>query len=70
MTKPDGALLTKHGVAEMLGVSVRTVQNLKLPRVLLPGRGDREIVRYDPAEVRAYIESRKTSRVARLSRAS
>lgn len=52
-------LWTAKDVAQFLSVSVRKVYDLPgLPRVELPGRGERPIVRYLPAEVRAYSSAR------------
>lgn len=70
MTDQMEGLLTIRDVAKLLGVSVRTVESMRLPRVRLPGAGKKAIVRFDPVEIRAFIESRKTSRVARLVKAS
>lgn len=59
MTK-DERLWSKHDVAEYLGVDVRTVTRLRIPRVAMPGRGKKPIVRFDPSQVKAWVESNKT----------
>lgn len=61
---PDAALWTVEDVAAYLRVSVRTVYSLPgLPRITLQGRGARRMVRYAPAEVRAYAAQRLTHSV-------
>lgn len=59
MTK-DERLWTKKEVAEYLGVTTRSVERLGVPRVAMPARGRRPIVRYDPAEVKAWVEKKKS----------
>ncbi len=60
------ALLTPKETAELLGVSQMTVYNLNrrgaLPRVLI-GRA----VRYEPADLRAYLDRSKTGVVMKTS---
>lgn len=58
------ALWTPREAAEYLGIAERTLRRMRIPRVALPGsNGVRPIVRYDPVQVREWIEayrSRKT----------
>ena len=56
-------LWTADECAEYLNVSRRSLLNLPgLPRVELPGRGERPIVRYNPDDVREWAENRSTRR--------
>jgi hypothetical protein len=59
MTK-DERLWTKKEVAEYLGVTTRSVERFSIPRVAMPARGKKPIVRYDPAEVKAWVTNRKS----------
>lgn len=67
---PTGERLwTAEDVAGYLAVSERQVYNLVplgLPTVRLPGTGDRTTLRFDPAEVRAWVAGRKSHSVAKL----
>lgn len=56
----EGGLWTKHDVAAFLNVDVRSVERMPIPRVHLPGSGRRPIVRFDPEQVKAWIESKRT----------
>lgn len=56
----DERLWTKKEVAEYLGVTTRSVERLGVPRVAMPARGVRPIVRYDPAEVKAWVGKKKS----------
>lgn len=56
----DERLWTKREVAEYLSVTTRSVERLGIPRVAMPARGARPIVRYDPAEVKAWVAKRKS----------
>lgn len=56
----DERLWTKREVAEYLCVTTRSVERLGIPRVAMPARGARPIVRYDPAEVKAWVSKRKS----------
>lgn len=60
MAEPREPLWTKRELAEYLGVAVRAVERMPIPRVTLPGRGRKPIVRYDPAQVRAWIDARRS----------
>ncbi len=59
------SLWTKRELAEYLGVTVRAVERMPVPRVTLPGRGKKPIVRYDPAQVRAWIDARRSRPLAK-----
>lgn len=61
----DG-LWTQKEAAAYLSVSVAYIRNSECPKVLLPGNGPKAkpLVRYDPAEVRAFAEARSTKRKA------
>ena len=53
-------LWNKRELAQYLRVSIRSLERLDIPRIALTGRGaTRPIVRYDPAEVKAWIEKKK-----------
>ncbi len=56
-------LLNEHEVAALLGVSVRTVQDWRQtgqgPPFLKLTDKRRGVVRYDPADVRAYVSKRR-----------
>lgn len=58
MTK-DERLWSKAEVAEYLGVDVRTVERLQIPRVSIPGSGPkrRPMVRYYPDQVQAWADA-------------
>lgn len=57
----NGGLMTPKQAAAFLGVSLRAFYYLSgVPRVRLPGRGERPVYRYDPAELRAYWRARLT----------
>jgi hypothetical protein len=61
-------LWTADDVAAFLKLSRRAIYSLcGLPRVELPGNGARPIVRYDPAEVRAWAANRSTRRTGRAA---
>lgn len=61
----DTPLWTKREVAAYLGVGVRTVERLRIPRVAMPARGSKPIVRYDPAEVKAFVDRSRSRASAR-----
>lgn len=48
--------VSQKEAALLLGVSVSYLRASDCPKALLPGRGKRAIVRYDPAKVRAWAE--------------
>jgi hypothetical protein len=55
-----GALWSRRQLAEYLGVTVRAVQRMPIPRLTLPGRGKKPIVRYDPQQVHAWLDARRS----------
>lgn len=59
----DG-LWTAIECAQFLGICERTLRRMRIPRIAMPSaRGRRSLVRYDPAQVRDWLEafrSRKT----------
>lgn len=58
---PTEALWTARQTAEFLGLTERTLRRISVPRVAIYAHpGARPIVRYDPAEVRAWVEARKS----------
>lgn len=58
-------LWTQADVATFLGVSRRTVRDLcGLRRVEIPASGQRPIVRYRPADVKAWADARATGKAA------
>lgn len=62
-------LWTEEDVATFLRVSERSVRRMRIPRVTLPGSTSRGIRRYDPEEVRAFVEGRKSARPAAARKA-
>lgn len=70
MSKPHAERFwSKRELAEYLGVTVRAVERMSIPRVTLPGRGTRPIVRYDPAQVRAWVDARRSRPIASIQKA-
>lgn len=59
-------LWTQKEAAYFLGVSARYLRDSDCPKVLLPGNGKKgqSLVRYDPADVRAWAQRWNTRRVA------
>jgi hypothetical protein len=53
-------LWTRQDVARLLNVDVRAIDRMPIPRVTLPGRGKKPIVRYDPEQVRAWLDARRS----------
>jgi hypothetical protein len=53
-----GDLLTRHDVAAILRVHVRTVDRYDIPRLRLPGGH----VRYRPADVEAFLAERQETK--------
>jgi hypothetical protein len=66
---PDESLWTKRQLADYLGVTVRAAQRMPIPRVTLPGRGKKPIVRYDPEQVRAWLDARRSRPVVPVTAA-
>lgn len=64
-------LLRQREAAVLLGVSVAWLRASQCPKVLLPGNGPkgREIVRYDPADLKAWSEERNTKAQAKREKA-
>ena len=57
-------LWTKRDVAEYLGLNVRTVERLRIPRVSMQITGKRPVVRFDPAQVREWVNARRTKKAS------
>lgn len=59
----DEGLWTAPEAAKFLSVSVGYLRESSCPKILLPsnGRGARELVRYDPKDVRAWALSRRVA---------
>lgn len=67
MTRPDETppgtaerLWTKRELAAYLGVGLRTLARMPVPRVTLPGTGRRAMVRFDPVQVRAWLDAQRS----------
>lgn len=62
---PNDRLWSQSEAAYFLRVSTRYLRESDCPKVLLPGNGAKghEMVRYDPADVKAWAENRNTKRV-------
>ena len=61
----DESLWTKRDIARYLQVDVRTVERMAIPRIpIVLVDGQRPIVRYDPVQVRAWIDARRTRKLA------
>lgn len=76
MTKPNTSppveserLWTKRELAEYLGITVRSVERMAVPRITLPGTGRKPIVRFDPAQVRAWIDAQRSRPVKQIKKA-
>lgn len=59
----DEPLWRKKDVAAYLGVNVRTVERMPIPRVAMPVTGRRPIVRFDPVQVRAWVDARRSRKL-------
>lgn len=59
----DEKLWTKRDVAEYLGLNVRTVERMPIPRIPIVVAGKRPVVRYDPVQVKAWVDKRRTRTV-------
>jgi hypothetical protein len=57
-------LWTKREVADYLGVNVRTVERLRIPRVSIQVTGKRPVVRFDPQQVFEWVDARRTKRAS------
>jgi hypothetical protein len=60
---PDERLWTKRDVADYLGVNVRTVERMPIPRIPIMVTGKRPVVRYDPAQVKAWVDKKRTRKL-------
>lgn len=60
----DDNLWTKRDVARYLGLNVRTIERLAIPRVPIMVTGKRPVVRYDPVQVKAWVDARRTRKVS------
>lgn len=62
-------LWTQREASSFLGVTPRYLRDSSCPKMLLPGNGVKHqpLVRYDPAEVRAWARSWHTGTNARIS---
>ncbi len=67
---PDDRLWTQREACTYLGVSARYLRESSCPKILLPGTGPKgqNIVRYSPADVRAWAEDWRAGRLARTVR--
>jgi hypothetical protein len=63
---PTDRLWTQAEAAQYLCVSARYLRDCGCPKVLLPGNGPKgqPLVRYEPADVKAWAEKWNTKRVA------
>ncbi len=61
---PTDRLWTQREAAYYLGVSPRYLRESSCPKCLLPGHGPRHqpVIRYDPAQVKAWAAARSTAR--------
>lgn len=62
-------LWTKRDVAAHLGVAVRTVERMRIPRITLPGTGRKPIVRFDPVQVRAWLDAQRSRPTSSIKKA-
>lgn len=67
----DAGLLTEQEAAAALNISLTYLRRLRrlglVPAILLPSaRGRRPTVRYSPAELRAWLERRRSGRAWRF----
>jgi len=60
VTNPSGGLLTYRQAAERLGLSHRTVQKLCAEGLIEAVRFGRRAVRFEPAEIERFIDSRRS----------
>lgn len=65
------SLWSKRELAEFLGVSVRAVERMAIPRVALRTIGSKKpIVRYDPEQVRAWLDAQRSRPLKSIRKAS
>jgi hypothetical protein len=69
---PADRLWSQREAAYYLGVSARYLRDSDCPKVLLPGNGKagHPIVRYDPADVKAWASRWNTKNVNRPTKAA
>jgi hypothetical protein len=60
---PDECLWTKHDVAAYLRLDARTVERMPIPRIPIMVTGKRPVVRYDPAQVKAWVDKKRTRKL-------
>lgn len=53
-------LLTQKAAAKLLSVSVSYLRQSDCRKILLPGRGRKSVLRYDPADLAEWIEHWRT----------
>jgi hypothetical protein len=58
---PDVLALRQAEAAALIGVSVRFLRSSDCPKLLLPGRGRRKVVRYDREVLEAWLRRHSTS---------
>lgn len=58
--RPGPGLWTKSDGARFLGVAVRSVERMDIPRVNLTITGRRPLVRFDPVQVQEWVDARRT----------
>jgi hypothetical protein len=56
-------LWTKQDVADYLGVHVRTVENMAIPRIPIPISGKRPLIRFDPVQVKEWVDAKRTRKL-------
>lgn len=59
-------LWTQREAAQFLGMTPRYLRESSCPKILLPGNGAKgqPVVRYDPDEVRAWVDAYRTNKKA------
>ena len=58
----DGCFLTQREAAVLARVSVSYLRASRCPKILLPGRGRRPMVRYSRADVVAWLQAHRSTR--------
>ena len=64
---PNDRLWTEREAARFLGMSPRWLRDSTVPKSMLPGKGARPTIRYEPAEVRAWATAQRTHSVIEQS---
>lgn len=57
----DASVLTQREAAHLARVSVSYLRASRCPKILLPGRGRRPMVRYRRADVLAWLDAHRSS---------